>query len=113
MLRDVARFMVGNLIFACLLAIGLQTSLSELAQVFRNRRLLWRSLLVIEIVIPLLTILIVETIPARPVPAGIALLFAVSPGLALTPFLVKRKGGRVPTAVGLLLVLNALAPVTI
>jgi predicted Na+-dependent transporter len=43
----------------------------------------------------------------------VVLLFSICPGVALLPFLVKMKGGRVPTALGLLLILTAIAPVTV
>ena len=113
MLREVAKFLVGNLVFASLLAVGLQTRFSDIIDAVRNPRLLRRALLVIEIVIPLLAILMVKLVATEPVPAGVVLLFSICPGVALLPFVVKMKGGRVPTALGLLLILTAIAPVTV
>jgi BASS family bile acid:Na+ symporter len=113
MLRDAARYLIGNLVFASLLAVGLQTRFADLGAVFRRPRMLLRALLVIDVIVPLLAILLVKAVPAEPQNAGVILLFAICPGVALLPFMVGKKGGRVPTAVGLLLVLTALAPITV
>src|SRR5262245_54360330 len=111
MLRDVARFLVSNLAFAVLLAVGLETRLVDVGEMFRKRGMLLRALIVIEIAVPLLAILVVKLVEPPTVPGGIVVLFAICPGVALLPFTAGRKGGRVPTAVALLLVLTALSPI--
>src|SRR5215831_14831361 len=113
MLRDLARLLVANLVFASLLGVGLQTPLADLRAVLRNHRLLLRSLLVIELGVPLLAIGLVAIFPTPRTPASVILLFAICPGVALLPFMVRKRRGDLPTAVGLLLIITAFAPVTV
>jgi bile acid:Na+ symporter, BASS family len=113
MLRTLVAFLAAHLVFALMLAVGLQVRLGDVDDVRRRPALYLRSLAVIELAVPLLAIAVVAVFRPPPLAMGALLLMAVCPGVAMLTRAAPKKGGSLTTAVNMLLLLSLLAPLTV
>ena len=113
MLAAIVKFLIGHLVVALMLSIGLAARPRELAQIVRRPRLYLRALLVMEIGVPLLAMAVVSLLSLPPVGTALILLMAICPG---APFIVAPSAkGQHYSTVGLNLLVSAsvLAPFTV
>jgi BASS family bile acid:Na+ symporter len=87
MVRQILSFLLGYLVFALVLFIGLQTSPADLRRALRSSGLLARTVLVANVAVPLLTLFVVLLLTLPPRVEAMLLLMAICPG---APFLLLR-----------------------
>jgi BASS family bile acid:Na+ symporter len=109
MLASIAMFLVRNSIVALMLAVGLRTTPEALAATWKERKLVWRALLVLELGVPILAILTVRALPLPYVVGEVVAVMAVCPG---APFIYVRLRDRAVVLV-ILGIVAVLAPITI
>jgi BASS family bile acid:Na+ symporter len=109
MVAALAMFLVRNSIVALMLAVGLRTTPDALRATWKERKLVWRALLVLELGVPLLAILTVRALPLPYAVGEVVAVMAVCPG---APFIYVRLRDRAVVLVILGLV-AVLAPITI
>ncbi len=102
-------FLVENVVVVLVFAIGLRTTAADLRKTWVERRLIFRALLVLELVVPVLAIAVVWTLPLSRLAAVIIGLMAACPG---APIALHPLGGR-STAVVILATVSFLAPLTV
>lgn len=113
MLSTLVSFVVGHLVFALMLSVGLQASLRDLRDLQRRPGLYLRALVVLELAVPLLALVAVTLFRPPRIAAGALLVMAVCPGVPLVTRTVGRKGGDLHTALNIVLVVTLLAPLTV
>jgi len=111
MMRQVVSFLLGHLVFALVLGVGLSTSIQELRQELRNRRgLLVRATVVANLVVPLVAMLAMIALPLPPRLEILVLLMAICPG---APFFLNRFRSASSLASDMLLVVSLAGIVTV
>lgn len=100
---------IASLVFA----LGLNALPADAAFLWRRPSLLWRSLLAMDVVVPVAAVLLVLALePPRVAAIGI-LAMAVAPGAPFSPQKELKLGGRLPYVYSLLVTVALLAVVTI
>jgi BASS family bile acid:Na+ symporter len=112
-MRPIVGFLIRHLVELIMLAVGLRSSWSELSELRRRPRLILRSLLVIDVLVPLLALLVVRLVPMPPMEAGMILLIAICPAAPLFLRKARGAGARGATALNVLLVASLLAPISV
>lgn len=113
MLAIVIKFLIGHIIVALMLSIGLAADRRDLTQLVRKPRFYLRALLVMEIGVPLLAMAVVSVLGTPPVGTALILLMAICPGAPLIA-VHKSKGERYSVVgLNLLVAASVLAPITI
>jgi bile acid:Na+ symporter, BASS family len=111
MLRPLLSFLLGHLVFALVLGVGLATPARELYQALTQRTgLLMRAALVANIVVPLVALLAMIALPLPPRLEVLVLLMAICPG---APFFLNRFRSSTSLAADLLLVVSLAGIVTV
>ena len=111
MLRQLLSFLLGHLVFALVLGVGLATPARELYQALTQRTgLLMRAALVANIAVPLVALLAMIALPLPPRLEVLVLLMAICPG---APFFLNRFRSATSLAADLLLVVSLAGIVTV
>lgn len=111
MFATIVKFMLGHLVFALMLGIGLAARPRDLHDVRARPALYVRALLVSWLAVPVLAIVIVKLFGVHTLPAELVLLIAVCPGAPFIPSATKREG-ETHSPLGLnLLILTSLSAV--
>ena len=111
MLHQALSFLLGNLIFALVLGIGLSTTAQELYRDLRQRPgVLMRAVLVSNILVPLMAVLAMAALQLRPRLEILILLMAICPG---APFFLNRFRTAASLASDLLLVVSLVGMITV
>jgi BASS family bile acid:Na+ symporter len=87
MARTIFLGLVQYVVFALLLSVGLRTTVAHIKEALQHRSMITRTVLVTNVVVPLMTMVLVAILPMAPVVRGILLIMAISPG---APFLVSK-----------------------
>ncbi len=106
-LDKIANLLVLILLIEMMMTSGLGVSWSDLAAVVKNGRLVAQAGLANYVLVPLITILLLNLLQAKPLVAVGFLLIAVCPGAPFAPPLTAMAKGNTPIAVGLMLILGA------
>ncbi|MFT3921576.1 MAG: hypothetical protein QM778_03480 [Myxococcales bacterium] len=109
MLSSMLRFLVQNAMTLLVLAVGLSTPPSVLRAAWEDRLVLARTLLVLLLGVPLVTLLLVKLLPLHVPSAEVIALTAVCPGAAM----ILRKRGANPVVLVSLLLVAALIPLSV
>lgn len=111
MLRQLVSFLLGYLVFALVLGVGLQTTARELHRALTQQTgLLLRAALVANLVVPLVALLAMVALPLPPRLEVLVLLMAICPG---APFFLNRFRSSSTLASDLLLVVSLAGIVTV
>jgi bile acid:Na+ symporter, BASS family len=108
-LATIVTLLLKNMTSALMLAVGLRTSVAALRGTWAERGLVLRSLLVLELGVPLLALATVLLFPLGIQAASIIAIMAVCPG---APMIVKKVRGRAVVLVIVALV-SILAPISV
>ena len=100
-------------VLSTMFSMGLQLSVTQLADALGDRRLLIRSLVVNLVAVPVVASLLVRTVPIAPAYATGFLLLAVSPGAPFGPKFAEISDSDIAFASGLMALLCLLSVVTI
>ncbi len=103
-------FLVHNLIFAMLLSVGLRLPIENIEAAAHRRGLITRTVLVTNVVVPLIAMVLVAILPLTPLARGIILLFAICPG---APFLIGKFKEQTHLSAVLLAIVSLCAVVTL
>jgi BASS family bile acid:Na+ symporter len=107
-------FLLSHLVLALMLSVGLSARPRDLLHLWHAPRLYLRALVVIELGVPLLAMAVVGLFSLPPVPAGVVLVMAVSPGAPFIPRAAKTKDEtHSQVGLNLLLLVSLLAPVSV
>lgn len=109
MLSAVVGFLLRNVMIALVLAVALSTTPAALRATWSERWLVGRTLLVLEIGVPLLTLAAVTLLPLSPEVTGIIALMAVCPG---SPMILHKVRDRTVVVV-IMAVVSLLVPLTV
>jgi BASS family bile acid:Na+ symporter len=111
MLRQIVIFILQNLIFAMLLATGLHTPVDGFRQAFRkNGGVIARTVLMANVVVPLIAMLLVAILPLTNIAKGVILIASICPG---AHFVIHRFRGQAYLPQVTLVVISLLAVVTV
>jgi BASS family bile acid:Na+ symporter len=114
MVATIVKFLIGNLITALMLGVGLAAQLDGFRDVRRRPKLYAKALAVMWIVVPLFTMLVVTILPLRRIPTELFLLMSVCPG---APFITRSRtprGSEVSiVGLNLLLLTSFMAPLLV
>jgi bile acid:Na+ symporter, BASS family len=109
----VVEFATTIFVLLTMFSIGMELSLARLLTVFRERRLLAKSLLVNTGIIPLIAYLTVRSVPVEAGYAAGVVLIAVAPGAPFGPKFAEISKSDIEFASGLMAVLGIVSVVTI
>jgi BASS family bile acid:Na+ symporter len=113
-ISDVVHFLLRHLVGALMLGVGLAARPREFAQIWQQRSLYARELLVMELAVPLLAIATVAVLRLPPLVGALILLMAICPGAVFVPVATKEKGEQYsPIGLNLLVLVSLLMPVTV
>jgi BASS family bile acid:Na+ symporter len=113
-IADVIHFLLRHLVGALMLGVGLAARPRELAQIWHQRRLYARALLVMELAVPLLAIATVTAFRLPPLVGALILLMAICPGAAFIPVAAGEQGEPYsPIGLNLLVLVSLLMPVMV
>jgi BASS family bile acid:Na+ symporter len=83
MIRQLVVFLLHSLVFAMLLSVGLRTSIADVRAVLARRDLIARTVLMANLVVPILAILVTAWLSRQPLAKGLILIMAICPGAPL------------------------------
>jgi bile acid:Na+ symporter, BASS family len=83
MVKAVIMFLLHYLVFALVLAVGLRTSLAGLRRGLQRRRLVTRTVVVANFLVPLMALAVVAVLPLGPGIEALILIMAICPGAPL------------------------------
>jgi BASS family bile acid:Na+ symporter len=111
MFTTIVKFMVGHLVFAMMLGLGLTAQARELLDIKRRPTLYIKALFVMWLAVPLLAIVTVTVLRLHTLPSELILLMAVCPGAPFIPSSTKREGDAYSSVgLNLLLLTSLMAP---
>jgi|HubBroStandDraft_6_1064221.scaffolds.fasta_scaffold251315_1 BASS family bile acid:Na+ symporter len=109
MLASIVALILHHVMAVLMLAVGLQTTVAELRSTWSQRALLWKSLVVLLIGVPLLGLATALVLPLTPRAAAFVAIMAGCPG---APMAFRALRGRT-MCVAIIAIVSILAPLTV
>ena len=113
-MQAVVAFLIGHLVVALMLSIGLAARPRDLAQILDRPLFYLRAVVAMVVGVPILAMVVVSALGLPPVAAALILLMAICPGAPFIPAATRTKGTAYSTVgLNLLVLASMLAPLTI
>ncbi len=109
MLASIVALVLHHVMAVLMLAVGLQTTVSELRSTWSHRALVWKALIVLLIGVPLLGLATAAILPLTPRAAAFVAIMAGCPG---APMAFRTLRGRT-VVVAIIAIVSILAPLTV